>query len=103
MHWESPKTCELCQKKLLGFAEINSEITDSFSSITVKESLLVDFAFCKICQSVICKESCFDIQTGYCKPCAEDNRVTDISEQNPFGIINETRLSDDILSSEIVF
>jgi hypothetical protein len=103
MNWKSPKKCELCQKDLSGFAEVESEITDKFSSITVKESLLIDFAFCKICGGVICKQSCFDSRTGYCKPCSEDGQMTVIPPKYPFGSIGEMRLTDDILSSEIVF
>jgi hypothetical protein len=96
MNWKSPKKCELCQKDLSGFAEVESKITD-------KESLLLDFAFCKICGGVICKQSCFDHKTGYCKPCTEDGQMTVIPPKYPLGSIGEMRLTDDILSSEIVF
>jgi hypothetical protein len=103
MHWKSPNKCELCQKDLLGFAEINSEVMEVYSTITVKESLLVDFAFCKICHNFICKESCLDSKTGYCKPCGQDFNSSDFSENHPLGSIYERRLTDDILSSEIIF
>jgi hypothetical protein len=103
MHWKSPNKCELCQKSLQGFAEINSEITDSFSSITVKESLVVDFTFCKICHNFICQESCFDSKTGYCKPCGKDFDSNGFSDKYPPEIIKQRRLTDDVLSSEFVF
>jgi hypothetical protein len=104
MKWNSPTFCELCHKRLIGVAEINSTIeSDETVVVTVRESKVIDWAFCRLCQSVVCRESCFDPTTGYCKPCGKDFNSSDFSERNPLGIINENRFTDDILSSEIVF
>jgi hypothetical protein len=104
MKWNSPTFCELCHKKLIGVAEINSMIDqDETVIVTVKESKVIDWVFCKLCQSVVCRESCFDMNTGFCKPCSKDFNSDDFSERNPIRRINENRFTDDVLSSEIVF
>lgn len=104
MKWNSPTFCELCHKRLIGIAEINSTIEDDESVVvTVKESKVIDWVFCKLCQSIICKESCFDNQTGYCKPCSKDFSSGDYSETFLRENQNGNRFTDDILSAEIVF
>lgn len=109
MKWNSPRFCELCCKKLIGVAEINSMIEpDETVVVTVKESKVIDWAFCKLCQRVVCQEICYESQTGCCKPCSKDLAADDFLERFPIGSINQNRftddvLSDDILSAEIVF
>lgn len=104
MKWTSPTFCELCCKKLIGIAEINSMIeADETVFVTVKESKVIDWVFCRICQSVICKEFCFDNETGVCKPCAFDHSIKRGYETNFFETKTERNQTDDILSSEIIF
>lgn len=104
MKWNSPTFCELCCKKLVGVAEINSMIdAEENVIVTVKESKVIDWAFCKLCRSVVCQESCFDCRTGYCQPCAKEFGSRRIPDSDLSGNFNEDLLTDDILSSEIIF
>ena len=104
MKWNSPTFCELCCKKLVGIAEINSTIeADDIVVVTVKESKVIDWVLCRVCQSIICKEFCFDNQVGLCKPCANDYSIQKNYETNLFESTREQKQTDDILSSELVF
>lgn len=102
--WKSSPFCELCQKKLVGMVEISTSLeSDGTMSIKVTESRIIDWLFCRLCQSIVCLESCFDSRSGLCLPCAQEYSINKCSDLTIWETAAERQKTDEILSSEIIF
>lgn len=100
-YWKSPSCCELCQSALVGAAEIITLNEVARSVLIVKQSFLINWAFCGVCRSVVCKVACIDPKSGYCRACANDTDVKPVDFNERYAAVPNA--DDDILSAEIIF
>lgn len=98
-YWRSPNCCELCRQTLVGTAEISTSIEGEQSVLTVRQSRLINWSFCYICRSVVCRITCFDPASGCCRACANDADVKPVD----FNERSAADTGDDILSAETIF
>ncbi len=101
-YWRSPNCCELCQLALTGMAEIITVNEEKRSVLIVKQSRLIDWTFCPLCRSVVCRTSCLDPTSGYCRACASETEVNHV-DFNERAAVAAADTGDDILSAETIF
>lgn len=77
-----PETCQLCQKKLNGAAEIELERDGEEYFLNIRQTALLDWGICPRCKQIVCFASCWDKERGYCKSCPSFDTVGNCPECN---------------------